>query len=597
MPTHMKKFLSRHLSWGLTLALGISVWLFWYRGYPHALAYHEQFQLFLLDGDYFMACVREPGGLARWTAELLVQFYNNAAMGAAVLALLFMLIHRLCMRAQGTIHPVGCVLALLPPLLLWYTMGDENVLLTYSVALVMALAACLGIRAVSNSRWALLITAVIGMPLLYWLIGPVAFLPALFMALDIGQYRRLAAACIGLLAVAMVAVSIVVSSHQMPYPPDRLWVGLTYYRVPQVLPVMFVAIPVVTLLLAAIQSFMRKPEAAAVRQSGLRQAVPALAVLAAVVVLGVLFVPRGFDAKKYELIDYDYLVRTGQWKAVISKAELQQPDLPMSVSATNLALAMENQLGDRAFQFFQRGTQGLLPSFERNFATSQLTGEIYFRLGLVNTAQRFAFETMEALPNYAKSVRVMRRLAETNIINGQYEVARKYLMLLRKTFFYSKWAGTMLALMADEKKIDEHPLYGYLRRVRLQDDILFSDKEADKICGRLFTHDPQNAVAMQYLLMWPLMNRDIPTFMQYLQVVQNRTRYNPRHVQEAVCLAFSQQKQPLPANAVGQDVSSQFMQFARAMNQGGGSKDETLLWPFRKTAWYYLYLPLPPNKK
>jgi hypothetical protein len=116
-----------------------------------------------------------------------------------------------------------------------------------------------------------------------------------------------------------------------------------------------------------------------------------------------LIVPRGFDAKKYELIEYDYLVRIQNWNGIIAKAEKKMPDLPMSVCATNLALAMTNQLGDRAFDFYQHGSEGLLPKFERNFATTQLTGEVYFWLGLVNTAQRFAFEAMEAIPNYNKS--------------------------------------------------------------------------------------------------------------------------------------------------------------------------------------------------
>jgi hypothetical protein len=115
-------------------------------------------------------------------------------------------------------------------------------------------------------------------------------------------------------------------------------------------------------------------------------------------------IPVAFDAKKYELMEYDYLVRIKDWNGIIAKAEQQTPDKPMSVSATNLALAMTNQLGERAFEFYQRGSQGLLPPFERNYATTQLTGEIYFHLGLVNTAQRLAFEAMEAISNYIRVV-------------------------------------------------------------------------------------------------------------------------------------------------------------------------------------------------
>ncbi len=297
-------------------------------------------------------------------------------------------------------------------------------------------------------------------------------------------------------------------------------------------------------------------------------------------------IPFGFNEKKYELIEYDYLVRIKDWNGIIAKAEEQTPDLPMSVSATNLALAMTNQLGDRAFEFYQRGSEGLLPKFERNFATTQLTGEIYFHLGLVNTAQRFAFEAMESIPNYNKSGRVIKRLAETNLINREYKVAEKYLHMLEKTIFYRKWAKRMLAMIGDEKAIDAHPLYGTLRKYRLKEDFLFSDRELDKICGHLFMHCHENQMAAQYLLMAPLLDKDLPLFMQYAQYVQSQIRYNPRSCQEAIAFAFMQQRQQPPQGLVSPMVMQQMSDFARVYSNGGQQSPE--MGRFKNTVWYYL---------
>jgi len=569
----MKKFLSKRWPYLLAVLLFVAGWLFWRVGYPHAMAYQEQFQLFLFDGDFFSQRMAIPGGFARWLAELIVQFYNNAIMGAAFIALLYMIIYALGVKLTGF-----RILSLIPVFLLWYTMGDENVMLTYAVSLLLSMMVCWLVLAISRWPWLSLPVAVIVMPLTYWLVGPLALLPALFMAIAAlkSSKKKLLLACATILSLLMVVLTIVWSSHHLPYPTDRFYVGLDYYRVPQVLPLMFAVIPIAVLLLAGMGSVIK---------TKVRPLVQGLA-LAIVLVLGFLFVRSGYDAKKYELIDYDYLVRSGQWTAIIEKAERQQPDLPMSVSATNLALAMENQLGERAFQFYQRGTQGLVAPFERNFATTLLLGEIYFRMGMVNTAQRYAFEAMEALPNYAKSGRVIRRLAETNLINGQYDVARKYLKMLQKTLFYRKWANKILQLMTNEDAINSHPLYGYLRKVRLQDDFLFSEKEIDKMCGQLFMHNKQNAVAMQYLLMWPLLNRDIPTFMQYVQAVQTNTNYNPRHIQEAICYAFGQQQQQPPRQLVNDMVAQQFLRFADAFNKGGRQNPQQLQ-PFKNTVWYY----------
>lgn len=571
MPTRMKKFLSKHTPLLLTLVFGLVVFLFWRFLYPFALTYQEQLQLFLFDGDYFCSRMAEPGGFARYVAEFLMQFYNSVTIGALIIAVLYMLVQRLTWRLMGS--DSYYVWSFIPVIMLWYAMGDESVMLTYVVALLMALSAALAWRLVQLVRLVRLVRlgklvrlalVLVTIPLLYWLIGPMVLLVAVLMM----------PWAVAVPALVYALALILLSAHYLPFPMLRVVLGISYYRIPETMPYMLMAIPVVIWIMVLFIKKLPQPK---------QWVVYAQALVVAVLVQ----VPKafGFDARKYDLIEYDYLVRIGDWKGVIAKAEKRMPDLPMSVSATNLALGMTNQLGDRAFNFYQRGSEGLLPKFERNFATSQLTGEIYFNLGLVNTAQRFAFESMEAIPNYNKSARVVKRLAETNLINGQYEVARKYLQMLEKTIFYRPWAQRTMAMLGDEKAIDAHPLYGKLRQYRLQEDFLFSDRELDKICGLLFMHNQQNQMAAQYLLMMPLLDRDIPRFMSYVKVVQNRIGYNPQHCQEGIAFAFMQQRQQPPKGAVSPFVLQQMNDFAQTYSN---DKSAAGLNRFRNTAWYYL---------
>ena len=560
----MKKFLSKHARLLSTLAFGLMVFLFWGVRYPFALTYQEQLQMFLFDSDYFCGRMAEPGGLARYIAEFLVQFYNGVVIGALILALLYMLVQRLTWRLMKTERGYY-LLSFIPTIILWYAMGDENVMLTYVVALMLAMAAALGWRRLSCALWMKWVMALVLIPVLYWLLGPVMLLVAVLMW----------PLSVAIPAVVYALALMLLSAHYQPFPMSRIILGISYYRVPEVIPYSLMAILLVIVLLSLFSRKLPQPK---------RWMVYAQAVVVAMLLL----VPQkfGFDTRKYDLIEYDHLVRVNDWNSIIRKAEQQMPDLPMSVSATNLALGMTNQLGERAFDFYQRGTQGLLPKFERNFATSQLTGEIYFHLGLVNTAQRLAFEAMEAIPNYNKSARVVKRLAETNLINGQYEVARKYLQMLEKTIFYRPWAQRTMAMLGDEKAINAHPLYGTLRQYRLQEDLLFSERELDKICGQLFMHNPLNKMAAQYLLMMPLLDKDVPRFMQYVQAVQNRIQYNPRSCQEAIAFAFMQQSQQPPQGLVSPLVLQQLNDFSRIYSAGG--KDAPGLQQFRNTVWYYL---------
>ena len=561
----MKRFLSKYWQAGLTLAFALAVFLFWRFRYPSVLSYQEQLQLFLFDGDYFWERMAEPGGFARYVAEFLVQFYNSVTAGAAVIALLFMLVQRLTWRLMRSESHYA--LSFIPVMMLWYAMGDENVMLTYTVALALnMLMACILAKvflAWGYERRMLLrrlFVMLVVVPLAYWLTGPMVLL----------------------LAVVLMPVSVVyalalmlLSAHYLPFPMQRVMLGVSYYRIPATLPYLLMVLPAVVWIISNVVRLLPKAS----------RVVNAVEVALAVGLLGVL-ADVGFDKKKYELIEYDYLVRAKDWNAIIAKAERRTPDLPMSVSATNLALGMTNQLGERAFDFYQRGAEGLLPGFERNFATTQLTGEIYFHLGMVNTAQRLAFEAMEAIPNYNKSARVMKRLAETNLINGQYQVARKYLLMLEKTIFYRPWAQRTLAMLGDENTINAHPLYGTMRQYRLQEDFLFSDREVDKICGQLFMHNHQNQMAAQYLLLLPLLDRDVPRFMSYVQLVQNKIQYNPRAAQEAIAFAFMQQRRQPPRGLVSQLVLQQMNEFARVYGSGG--KDAPGLERFRNTVWYYL---------
>ena len=562
----MKRFLSKYAPLLSTLLFGIAVFLFWRIRYPFALTYQEQFQLFLFDDDYFCSRMAEPGGLARYMAEFLVQFYNGVTYGALILAFLYMLVQRLTwrlMRSEG-----HYALSFIPSVLLWYAMGDESVMLTYVVALLIAMAIAWGWRSWSEkwSQWVRWIVALLLIPVVYWLIGPMVLLVALLMM----PWTITVATLLYSLGL------ILLSAHYLPFPMLRTVLGISYYRFPIMLPYLLMVIPVVVWLMADFIKFLPQTK----RWVNVTEALLVLVTIAFLVDLG-------YDKKKYELIEYDYLVRIRDWKGIIAKAEKQMPDLPMSVSATNLALAMTNQLGDRAFEFYQRGTQGLFPKFERNFANSQLTGEIYFHLGMINTAQRLAFESMEAIPNYNKSARAVKRLAETNIINGQYKIAEKYLRMLEKTIFYRPWAKQMMATLGNEKAINEHPLYGTLRQYKLPKDVLFSDGELDHICGLLFLHHQQNLMAAQYLLMMPLLDRDIELFMAYVKVVQNRIQYNPRSCQEAIAFAFMRQGQRPPQGFVSQIILQQMDRFA-----GIYSSDKTSpeLNGFKNTLWYYLML-------
>ncbi len=508
----MKPLFRTYYAWGLSLALCVAAFLFWCLRFPQALVYQEQIQLFLFDAEYFADCAKVPAGVARWLAELLVQFYNNVLAGAAIIAGLYVLLQglvwRLMRRENASL--VGYPLSFVPSLLVWLYMGDENMKLTFVVALLLGV----GTMLAYPRRWSIggrIGYLAVVMPLLHGVAGPVVLMLGLYvMVWEAWVSKRYLLAVGG--AVYAVA-SVLVFAPLVPYPLYRLFFGIGYSLVvDDVAMLQYIIMGVCALLPLAVRGV---PSV-----EGSKARVVALTEALVLAVVGVFGIPTSFDASKYEVLDYDYMVRAQRWDAIIAKAERKSPDSPLTVASLNLALGMKGQLNERAMQFYQNGWQGAFPVFNKNFESSLMTAEIYYHLGLVNTAQRFCFEAMEAIPDNNKSARIVKRLAETNLINGQYEVARKYLLLLEKTLFYRKWAQETMALLGDETAIDRHPVYGQMRRFRLTEDFLFSEQEVDKIMGKLVMRNADNYLAIQYLLLLPQLEGNQQKYMIYRDFVR-----------------------------------------------------------------------------
>ena len=112
----------------------------------------------------------------------------------------------------------------------------------------------------------------------------------------------------------------------------------------------------------------------------------------------------------------------------------------------------------------------------------------------------------------------MRRLAQCNIVNGNYAVAAKYLRMLQKSLFYAKWADQQMRFIGNDKAVSRDAEYGRLRDLRIKKtDYLFSDREMDQMLGLLLVDNRKynNRMAYDYLIAYELLQRDLRKFMKY----------------------------------------------------------------------------------
>lgn len=582
----------------LSLLFGVAVVIFWSVPYMSGLCFQEQYQMFLFDIGYFLERIVLPGGLADYISEFLVQFYYMPVLGGTIIALLLMSIQAISwglMKQYGmkAVFP-GYLLSFVPSIALWCAMGDQNLLLSFVVALSGAL--LMGwIHNRFHNRLVKVVFELVSTALVYWFLGPVVFLYAALMIGDTlmkGKQNGHILSSLGYSACLLILTIawILLTTQSLQYPVYRIFSGLNYYRYPGTVSPLPLGVMIWTVV---VVFFGMVPDGHAwIKKLQQSKVVMALAYVL-VIVASWFGIKASFDAMTYDLIDYDFLVRTEQWDKIIEKAEKKPATTPLSVSCVNLALSQKGQLADRLFEFYQNGGEGLFPTFTRDMISPVSTAEIFFRLGMVNDAERYMFEAQEAIPNYRKSARLTRRIIECEIINGNYKVAAKLLRRLQKTLFYSNWANQTMALLGNEKAINQHPIYGKLRKYReKKQDFLFSDQEMDQMLGLLFLNDNHNKMAYEYLVCYELLQRDMEKFMQYYPLGRF-VDYDhiPRSFQEILIgnwMKTHSDPRTIPYSVDAQNVNNT-LNFIQLYMQN--PKDPQLgQQPYVSNAWHYMVI-------
>ena len=433
-----------------TLLFGVAVFLFFGLAYPQHLHYQEQFQLFLFDGNYVCDIVSRPGGVADLLGRFCTQFFLYAWVGAAIIAVLLSAVQLLTLRLANWGWLYG--LSFVPSLLLWLFLLDENALLGGAWAVLLTLLAIWGLGRLP-SGWIRRILIIVAIPIVYWMVGPA-------------------------------------------------WTGSHYHRYPTEFPTLLYAAWLSALVLPFIVRALHKKATTSKHYAVMLSSFAVVAV-----VMGCL-VWKNSNFKAEKVMKYDFMARFQQWNRILETINTERPNNQIGVTVQNLALGMHGMLADHLLDYNQNGLLGLLPDVGTDATSPLPTAEAFYQLGMITVAQRTVFEAQEAILDFQKSGRCYKRLAETNLILGSYEVARKYLTALQKTIFYRDWANETLPLLGNEEAIAKHPEYGRLRQFLYQEDFYFGDHVTAEMLEKLYFSHTDNRLALEYLKAYYMLTGD-----------------------------------------------------------------------------------------
>jgi hypothetical protein len=257
-------------------------------------------------------------------------------------------------------------------------------------------------------------------------------------------------------------------------------------------------------------------------------------------------------------------------------------------------LAETGQLNDLFFSFPQSTDGGTL-FLKWNLVTEVLKrgGYFYYTLGMVNEAQRWAYEFMVMRGLTPEGLKM---LIKTELINGNYRVAQKYISIFKNTLFYRQQAKEFEKLLFNDDAVARHPELGKKKALKTkQDFFVLSDDPAANI-DFIIEADSTNYAALEYKLAWLMLQKDMPQIVKQLPILEKcGFQKIPKNVEEAV-VAYQQlnvgEMPELTRLKINQETVQKFRRYYQVFQQNRANKEQArrvLSQNFSDTFWYYVF--------
>lgn len=257
--------------------------------------------------------------------------------------------------------------------------------------------------------------------------------------------------------------------------------------------------------------------------------------------------------------------------------------LPLGSYYRNLYAATQDQLPQKLLSCYQPGPKGLFIPVgpESSYLSIQFANEVWFRLGDMTMTEHEAMLGMIFSPRHAGS-RMIKRLAEINLINADTTATLKYLRLLDKTLCHHRWASIRMPGQETKMVLD------WLKKKRAllpEEDRLRPVDDVSGSLRHLLAANPQNRMAYDYLICYDLLNKDIDSF---------ETDYRPdlqtsRLYAEAALIGMARRNDIRPESLSRAQIPPQVLIDFNDYTKMYEDKDPALKEKYGKTYWFYYH--------
>ena len=559
----------------------------------------QEMNLFLTTPMFFRDQMVVPGGLLSWAGTFLTQLFRWPWLGVLVLCGCWWLLMWLTKRAFR-IPAQWAGLLLIPVGMLLLTIVDFGYCLYVLKQPGYAFVSTLGAVVVAALLWAyrclpakrylrtafIVLTCVVGYPLfgIYGLAAP------LLMAL--WSWRLREHALVDTLVALLCVVAVPLLCYRFVYYQTNLaniyYAALPLYFVTEERHTYYIPFYLLALFYVAMIFAPLKPAAKPLRPLLLQ------AVLLALLVAGVArywFKDENFHRE----LAMQHHIEKLDWEDVLQEAARQQDEPTRAiVMMKNLALFRLGRQGDEMYHY-KTGAKAHNAPMRVNM--TQVVGRaIYYEYGQANYCYRWCLEDGVEFGWRAEYLKYMTRCA---LVNGETEVAKKYIQLLKHTRFHKEWAEAQEQYAYHPETMKDNEEYAIVKRLMMQEDHLGSDNGLAEmyLMNILLDVNSFDPLVQELTLLSALWKKDIglfwPRFFNYANL--HKGEHMPRHYQEAAYLYGHLEHQvDISKMPFDEDVVRNYNDFMALAQRCQGMTEEqmkSLFYPqFGKTFYYEYFL-------
>lgn len=550
------------------------------------LYFQEKQSLFIYTGNYLKEFLLKPGGLLEYAGRFLTQFYYYPLAGALILSSTISLPIILCIRiSKKTTGFAFIPFLIIPAVLLFLMQGHYYHLMEYNLGFLLVLS--FFNTAISPKRNTNKYLIILLIPAFYYLSGAYLFF---FLGIYVihnlvfenGKFRF----TFSILAIIISLLTFLVFHKKLFLQPVE-----QYFLYP--LPLIDVKnhkilLLILTGFLPAFPLLLKLSTRVKPIKNSERISYLTVAGIFAVTI----FLPMQlYNPQTFRVLKLEHLVSEKKYNEAIRFHEKYPSQNLIGQYLYNISLSETGQLCERLFYGSQDFTVNalILPWSNEHLPWG---ARFFYSVGLVNEAHRWAYEEMVV---YGKRPQNIELLLKANIINGNYERAKKYNNILKATLNYKNLAKGYENILEDTTQISQYPGLISMRNISPKNNFFIQVNNPQNNIPLLLQSNPNNKKAFEYEMAWLLLSKDVETIVTNLGTLKELGySHIPQHLEEAVLIYYNgTRKMPaLGGLSIRQETISNFEQYVTAFKNSRNNlalAKQNLGKDFGNTFMYYFH--------